>query len=85
MKMSSLIVIVLTMAVAAILIAPFVHLEPTALRSVQAALAFFTALATALLLQSRCHLVVVDFAFTERLSLRSLSRDLVNLLCSRLC
>jgi hypothetical protein len=85
MKISKSIVVIVTVAVAMVFIAPLVSLEPTALRSAKSALALFaalTSLVTANLLQCRR---LLDEPLTDSVNVIRPSEDVLDLICSRLC
>jgi hypothetical protein len=86
MKISKSMVVVLTVTVALVFVAPLVNLEPTALRSVKAALALFVALTSLSLAQFiPLHLFLHRQQLTEDFSFVRSSQSVLDLICSRLC
>jgi hypothetical protein len=86
MKTSKAIVVVLTITVALVFLAPLVNLQPTALRAAKAALALFAALAGSVLLHEAAwrQLAVGLRALLQKEDPQP-SDNVLDLICSRLC
>jgi hypothetical protein len=85
MRLSKFVALVLVFSVAAVLIAPVVNLEPTALRSIRTVLAVFAALCSLLLLgfgDFRHLLAELCLQFEEVLPP---FESVLDLTCTRLC
>lgn len=84
-RLTKIIVGVLVLAVILVFIAPTVNLEPTALRSAQAALSFFAAIGFLIVLPYTVASAVLQRSLFEDLFTTQGCGDVLDLLCSRLC
>ncbi len=85
MKASKIIVMLVILSVAVVFVAPFVSLEPTALRSAQAALALLAGLASMAIFRFAVPASFVHQPMQQAQGGVSYSADVLDLLCSRLC
>ena len=85
MKASKIIVTLVILSVAVVFVAPFVSLEPTALRSAQAAFALLAALATMTVFRFAVPASFVHQPIQQAQGGLPYFSDVLDLLCSRLC